>query len=376
MIIGIDGNEANIERRVGVNEYAFQIIWNLWKLQGEWGGRHNLIVYLKEKPLKDMPKETQSFKYKVIPGGGAWILTRLMPNLVFTRPKPDIFFSPSHYTVPFATMPRIISIMDLGYLETSGQFTKIVFWQLKWWTAISILVSKSIIAISNATKSDIVRHYPFAARKTSVTYLGYDSDKFNLNISGKDVRRIKDKHAIVDDYILFLSTLKPSKNVEGLIEAFSKISNRFPKIKLVVAGKKGWMFGTIFEKAEKLGLTDKIVFTDYVPESDRAALVKGAKVYVLPSFWEGFGIEILNAMACGVPVVASEVGSIPEVAGEAAVLINPRSINSIAGGIAKVLSLSETDYNKLVERGLTQVRKFSWEKCARETLKILENVYG
>lgn len=372
MIIGIDGNEANIERRVGVNEYAFQVLWNLWKLQGEWGGEHCLIVYLKEKPLPDMPKETGNFKYKIISGGGMWILTRLMPDLFFGKPKPDIFFSPSHYTTPFAPMPRIISIMDLGYLKFSGQFTKMVFWQLKWWTAISIFVSKRIIAISNATKVDIVRHYSFAKGRIYVTPLAYDKDKFNLSTSGEDVRRIKNKYSIVDDYVLFLSTLKPSKNVEGLIEAFGKIHGEFSKIKLVIAGKKGWMYETIYKKAEDLGLNDKIVFTDYFPEEDRAALVAGAKLYALPSFWEGFGIEVLNAMACGVPVVVSNVGSLPEVAGGAGIYVDPSSTDSIAEGLKKVLSMNKTDYNMLVEKGFRQAAKFSWEKTARETLKILE----
>lgn len=250
MIIGIDGNEANIKRRVGVNEYAYQILYNLSKLQEEWKGRHSLIVYLKEKPLKDMPEETANFKYKIIPGGAVWILTKLMPNLFFGSPKPDVFFTPSHYTVPFALMPRVCSIMDLGYLESSEQFTKVVFWQLKYWSAISIFVSKAVIAISNATKSDIVRHYPFSRGEVHVTYLGYDKNKFNNSISENDVRRVKNTYSIVTDYILFIGTLKPSKNIEGLIEAFKTVNKKFPNIKLVIAGKKGWLYKSIFEKAK------------------------------------------------------------------------------------------------------------------------------
>jgi glycosyltransferase involved in cell wall biosynthesis len=372
MIIGIDGNEINIERRVGVNVYGFELLWNLWKLKAEWKDKHNLIVYLKEKPRDDMPKETKNFKYRIIPGGGMWILTRLMPDLFFGKPRPDIFFSPSHYAAPFAPMPRIISIMDLGYLESSGQFTKIVFWQLKWWTAISIFVSKRIIAISNATKADIVRHYPFAESKIRVTPLAYDSSRFNDSISDKDVRRIKNKYSIVTDYILYLGTLKPSKNIEGLVEAFSKVADDFPKVKLVVAGKKGWLYETIFKKAEDLGIKDKIVFTDFVSDEEKAILRKGAKVFVQPSFWEGFGIDTLSAMAMGVPVVVSDTGSLPEVVGDAGILVDPKSTDSIAGGIKKVLSMSKTDYNKLVEKGLRQAAKFSWERTARETLKILE----
>lgn len=376
MIIGIDGNEANIERRVGVNEYAFQLLCSLWKLQGELHGKHRLIVYLKEKPLPDMPEETANFKYKILSGGGLWVLTKLMPVAIFNPDKLNVLFSPSHYIPPFSSVPRVFSIMDLGYLETSEQFTKIVFWQLKYWSAISIFVSKAIIAISIATKTDIVRHYPSASGKIYVTYLGYDKSRFNNSISEKDVRRVKNKYAIVDDYVLFIGTLKPSKNIEGLIEAFKIVNSKFPKIRLVVSGKKGWLYKSIFEKAEKLGLNKEIVYTDFINEEDKPGLIKGAKAFVLPSLWEGFGLDPLYAMAVGVPVVVSDVGSLKEVTGDAAVLVNPRTPESIAEGIIKVLSMSKTDYNITIERGFAQAGKFSWEKCARETLKILENVYG
>jgi glycosyltransferase involved in cell wall biosynthesis len=370
MIIGIDGNEANIENRVGVNTYAFELLWNLWKLQGEWKDKHTLIVYLKNLPRDDMPKETKFFRYKIIRGGGKWIIAKLIPSLFFARLKCDVFFSPSHYVPPLAPMPRVCSIMDLGYLKYTGQFKKTDFWQLKVWTAISIWVSKRILAISNSTKLDIVRHYPSAKNKVYVTPLAYDSSKFNLEVSINDVRRVKSKYSIVTDYVLYLGTLKPSKNIEGLIEAFAPINN----MKLVIAGKKGWMFDSIFQKVKDLGLTDRVIFTDFIDEKDKPALIKGAKVFVLPSFWEGFGLDVLNAMACGVPVVVSNVGSLPEVVEDAGILIDPKDVSSITKGINEVLLASESKYNNIVARGLVQVKKFSWEKTARETLKILEDV--
>ena len=319
-----------------------------------------------------MPKETKKFKYRILPGGGLWILTKLMPDLFLSKEKPDVFFSPSHYAPIFAPMPRVCSIMDLGYLEFSGQFTKMVFWQLKWWSAISIFVSKRIISISNSTKNDIVRHYPFAKDKIYTTALGYDKNKFNMRISVNDVRRVAKQYSIVHDYILYLGTLKPSKNVEGLIEAFRIVKEKKPQIKLVIAGKKGWLYKSIFEKVERLGLTDDIIFTDFVPEEDKPGLIKGAKVFVLPSFWEGFGLDVVSAMACGVPVVVSAVGSLPEVAGGTGVLVNPKSPEDIARGILKVLSMGKSDYNRLVSKGLARAENFSWEKTTLETLGILE----
>ncbi len=371
MIIGIDGNEANVENRVGVNEYAFQLLHNLHKLQTSGDDTYSLIVYLKDKPLPGLPKETQNFKYKIISGNKFWIITKLTPYLLTNPDKLNVFFSPSHYTPLISPVPRVCSIMDLGYLEFSAQFAKKDFWQLKMWSAISIFVSKCIISISESTKRDIVRHYPWSKNKIEVTHLGYDHERFNTSISDKDVRRVKNRYSIVDDYMLYMGTLKPSKNIEGLIEASAPLLNN---IQLVVAGKKGWLYNSIFEKAEKLGLKSKIVFTDFVSEEDKPALIKGAKVFVLPSFWEGFGLDCLYAMACGVPVVVSNAGSLPEVVGGAGVLVDPTNIDSIRGGIKKILSASDVEYNNFIKQGISQANNFSWERTAKKTLEILKNV--
>ncbi len=372
MIIGIDGNEANIEKRVGVNQYAFELLWGFYRLRKNWEKKHKLIVYLKNEPMNDLPPAFESLSYNVILGGRVWILTKLMPYLFFNHPRPDVFFTPSHYLPPFAPMPKVCSIMDLGYLEFSAQFKKYDFWQLKWWSAWSMIISKCIIAISESTKNDIVRHYKFASKKTYVTHLGYDSDRFNTKISKNDVRRIQKKYSIVSDYILYIGTLKPSKNVEGLLDAFYKVRVKYPNIQLVVAGKKGWLYNTIFEKAKKLDIVSHVIFTDYMVEEDKPALIRGAKVFVTPSYWEGFGLDILNAMGCGVPVVASNVGSLPEVLGSAGILVNPKDYDSIATGIEKVLSASKFQYNMIVAYGLKQAAKFSWDKTALKTLGILE----
>ena len=375
MIIGIDGNEANVEKRVGVNVYAFELLRAISQLQKSGVINHRLIVFLKRPPMSDMPKEMQNFKYKIIRGGGVWILTKLMPHLWKNSDKLDIFFSPSHYVPPICLQPRACAIMDLGYLKSSGQFKKYDYWQLKYWSAISIFVSNVVFAISESTKEEIVKKYPFASKKVVVTPLAYDQNLFNARVAKEDIVRVKDKYTIVSDYILFLSTLKPSKNVEGLVEAFNIITSRFPDTKLVIVGKKGWLYASIFEKVKKLNLEDKIIFTDYVSEEDKPALIAGAKVFCISSFHEGFGLDVLNAMACGVPVVTSDKGSLPEVAGDAGVYVDPNSSESIATGLSKVLSMDDIDYNKLTAKGLEQVKKFSWKKTALKTLEALEDVY-
>lgn len=375
--IGIDGNEANVQNRVGVNKYALEILRGLSSLASKEPQKCSLIVYLKNEPLSDLPKASQNFRYKVISGGGLWIITKLTPYLWKNPEKIDILFSPSHYTCPLLTIPRVCSIMDLGYLESSEQFEKKVFWQLKYWTAISLFVSRRVLTISEASRKDIVRHYAFTSNKIVVTHLGYDKQKFKLDIPQKLVRQAKNKYSIVGDYILFVSTLKPSKNVEGLIEAYSVLSKKISRErlpKLVIAGKKGWLFESIYKKVEEKHLEDNIVFTDYFPEEDRPALMAGCLMYILPSFWEGFGIEVLSAFGCGKPVVISKIGSLPEVGGKAAIYVDPYKPESIAAGMERILNMPQKEYNSVVAAGLEQAKKFSWEKCSKKTLEVLENI--
>ena len=381
MLIGIDGNEANEVRaggggRDGVNQYTFEILWSLYKLLKKYPKKHQVIVFLKNSPNKDLPKEDSFWKYKIIPGGKVWIITKLMPFLLKTDEKPDVLFAPSHYLPPLTPVPKVCTIHDLGYLESSGQFRKYDFWQLKYWSAISIYISKYIIAVSKSTKKDIVRHYPFASKKIKITHHGYDETRFNDRITSSDVRRVKKQYSIVDDYILYLSTLKPSKNLEGLIKAFHLLikTKKDNRVKLVIAGKKGWFYQPIIDLVKQLNLKDRVIFTDYIKEEDKPMLLKGAIMLVSPSHWEGFGMHVLEALGCGTPVVVSKVASLPEVAGKAGIYVNPDSVKSITDGIIKVLSMKDKEYNTLKSESIKQAGKFSWEKTAKKTLKILESV--
>lgn len=366
MIIGIDGNEANIKDRVGSNQYAFELIKALSALKSE----HKWVVYLASPPSADLPKKRENWSYRVIGPGQFWTQWRLPFDLFFHKPRPDIFFSPGHYTPRFSPIPIVASIMDLGYLRFPQQFKKRDLWQLKFWTAYSIKKTKHLLAISQSTKDEIIKEYGIKEEKITVTYPGSDKANFNLKIKEDEKVGVRKKYKIPGDYLLFLSTLKPSKNVEGLLEAFKQIAEENSSLSLVIAGKKGWLYETIFSQVKSLGLGEKVIFTDFVPDEDLPGLVGGAKVFILPSFWEGFGIPVVEAMACGVPVVVSGRGSLPEVVGEAGVVVDPQKPEDIARGVKKAIEQGED----LTRKGLIQASKFSWEKCARETLKALEKL--
>jgi glycosyltransferase involved in cell wall biosynthesis len=376
MIIGIDGNEANFDKKVGVHQMAFELLWGFYKLNSGkvrsyklQDTKNSYVIYLKSPPRDELPPENDGWHYKIMPATRLWILSKLMPAL-YNGDRPDVFFTPSHYLPLLAPMPMVCMITDVGYLEFTGQFRKFDYWQLKIWTAISLIVSKYIIAISDSTKKDIVRHYKFTSKKIKVVLLGPNKSIEQLKITSQFVRQILKNYRITKKYLVFVSTLKPGKNVEGLVESFAMLKSK--DYQLVVAGKKGWLYDSIFKKVKKLGITQDVIFTDYVSEKEKKALIQNARALVAPSFWEGFGIDVLNAFSVGTPVVVSNVASLPEVAGKAGIYVDPYSIVSIYNGLKKVINMSPTEYNKQVRLGYLELKRFSWDKSAFLTSEVLK----
>lgn len=355
MLIGIDGNEANVKKRVGSNIYSYQLLQALFKLKAK------VVVYLKEKPLDDLPKETNHWKYKMVGPKKFWTQFGLPLNLFFHQPRPDVFFTPGHYLPRWCPCPAVMSIMDLSYIHFPEMFKKRDLWQLRKWTASSVKKAKRILTISQFSQNAIIDYYHLNPKKVVVAYPGL---KMTKNKKKVDLR----KYNVEGDFLLYVGTLQPRKNLNKLIEAFSRLSNQ--DLKLVVVGKKGWLYKEIFEKVKKLNLTKKVIFTGFVPDEDLPAFYQKAQCFVLISLYEGFGLPALEAMHYGCPVVVSNVSSLPEVVGEAGILVDPNKTEEIANGIEKAIENRE----ELIEKGYQQAKKFSWEKCAKETLKVLKEV--
>jgi glycosyltransferase involved in cell wall biosynthesis len=171
-----------------------------------------------------------------------------------------------------------------------------------------------------------------------------------------------------------VGTLQPRKNLGRLLEAVALLREQAQRGEapgLVIAGRKGWLYDPVFQQVERLGLEREVVFPGYVPQEDLPALLSGARLFVFPSLYEGFGLPVLEAMACGTPVVCSNVSSLPEVAGDAAFLVDPRDVKGMAEAMNRLLQ-DEGLRAEVVERGYRRVRQFSWDRCARETLAVLE----
>lgn len=358
MLIGIDANEANLTKdRVGINEYAYNLLWAIYNLKID----HKFVIYLKTKPNNDLPKERDGWKYRVIPFPKLWTQTRLPFDLYFHFPRPDVFFSMTHYAPRFAPMPTVVAIMDLGFLQTPEQLTAKDFNQLKSWTKYSVQNAKKVIAISEYTKQNILKTYGKKPEDVVVTLLACNPDITRPVHNNKVLK----KYGITKPYFLFLGSLKPNKNIEGLINAFAQLDENY---QLVIAGKKAWLYDQIFNTVKYLHLQDRVIFTGFVEKSEKPVLFTESTAYILPSFVEGFGIPILEAMTCQTPVVVSAVASLPEVAGDAGIYIQPDNVDSIAAGIQKAV----TDRDKFVKLGKERVKLFSWAKCAQETLLCLQ----
>jgi glycosyltransferase involved in cell wall biosynthesis len=231
-----------------------------------------------------------------------------------------------------------------------------------------------VLADSVATKTDLVRAYSANPAKVHVVYLGRDEALAPVH----DVTALvemRGRHGIAGRYLLYIGTLQPRKNLDRVVDAFARLADNpaLADVQLVLAGKRGWLYDALFAQVERLGLSGRVLFPGYVPASDLPALLGGALAFVFPSLYEGFGLPVLEAGACGVPVITSNTSSLPEVAGDAALLVDPYDVDAIAEAMYRLVT-DDALRAELARRGLENVKRFSWEKCARETLAVIEGL--
>lgn len=399
MIIGIDGNEANQERKVGIGEYSFELIKEFEKITNSKNQILNnaekiqFQIYLKDEPRPEMPKEGPNWKYIIVGPKKLWTQIGL-PFYLFTHfPRPNVFFTPTHYAPRFSPVPTAISVMDLSYIHFPELFAKKDLYQLKNWTKYSVENAAKIFTISKASRDDIIKAYTVQSSRVVVTYPGIKPSMKDQVLS---IKQLQEKYNIGGNYILFVGTLQPRKNIERLIEAFARIKGEGEKgdkdsgpdfakattgeqarmtkdLELVIVGKKGWLYEQILQAPKKFGVENDVKFLDFVADEELPSLYKHALCYVLPSLYEGFGLPVVEAMKYGCPVITSNVSSLPEAGGNAALYVDPLRVDDIAEKIQKVITNPKLR-EEMVKKGYTHSKQFSWEKAARETLDILEEI--
>lgn len=370
MVIGVDGNEANVHEKVGVSVYTLK---QLYYFQEHASSGLRFIVYLRKAPNNDMPDETPYFTYQVVPGSFLWSQVFLPLALLRNRlgkNRLDVFFSPAHYSPRFAPCPTVVTIHDVAYLHYPEEFLKRDLYQLRNWTRYSINQASRIIAVSKTTKKDVMTFYKVPEKKVEVVYNGFEKEIDDSQIPS-GIEEIDNK--IKPPYLLYVGTIQPRKNITALIRAFSQLSKEHPELHLVITGKRGWLFDQIFKEARDLYLDNKIIFTGYVSDEELVYLYQKAFCFVLPSYYEGFGIPVLEAMSFGCPVIASFSSSLPEVGGEAALYFDPADYKDLADKV-KLLYDDKSLAKELIRKGRERIKQFSWNTCAKETLEILKNV--
>lgn len=374
MKIGFDASRILTLQRTGTENYSFYLAQHLAKKD-----RKNLYtLYFRRSPnrkeLESIIQKNPNFRVKVIPWPRLWTQGGLAWECL--RHPLDLLFVPAH-TLPVirrSSLKSVVTIHDLGfeYLSEYHQFPQKLY--LDKATKFAARYATQLIAVSRATKRDLIKRFDVPEEKITVVYEGVDQEKFKVQSSKLKTEEVKRKYDIRGDYILFVGTIQPRKNLRRLVEAFSKIANK--DLELVIVGRPGWMFEEIYSAPHDFGVEERVKFLGHVEDEDLADLYRGASCFVLPSLYEGFGLPVLEAMASGIPVVTSCTSSLPEVGGDAAVYVDPYKVSSISAGLAGVIGGSEGFRRSLTRKGFRQVEKFSWEKCAQETLAVFEKVAG
>lgn len=373
MKIAIDASRA-VNETAGIGRYCREIVKNL--LQIDQKNQYLLIfTYFRKDPRKvRLIKEFEAPNVKIktlrIPGGlKEKIWGWKIPYFGGFLENADVFFAPSFFEVNFGLkIPQVVAIHDLTTFifplhrgkEVSGRLSKRAFEAGR--------LAKKIIVISQSAAVDAEKYLKVSKNKIKMIYSGLSYlPKPAQNLPGL----LKPK-----SYILFVGTIEPRKNLTSLFKAYAllppRLQNDFP---LVVVGAKGWNTGETYDCLRALKLEGKVKFLGFVSDAILAKLYQEAAVFCYPSVYEGFGLPILEALGFGTPVVTSNISSLPEVAGKAAILVDPHNPKSICQGIQQALE-NQNKIEELKKEAQKQIKKFSWEKAAKETLKLLEEVAG
>lgn len=369
MLIGIDASRATRPLRTGTENYSYHLIRELLRT----GATHRYRLYFDQTPPHHL-LPSGDWEPRVIPFPRLWTHVRLSWEV--RRHPPDLLFVPAHVLPALHPARSVVTVHDLGFRYFPQAHRLLDRWYLEWSTAYHTRSAARLLADSEATKRDLLAAYGMPHHRVTVVYPGRNESLKRVE-DPRTIMRVKDSCGISGDYILYLGTLHPRKNLLRLVEAFALLRRQlrpaFSDLRLVLAGQKGWLYGPLFNRVEALALGEQVLFPGYIAHDDLAALLSGALCFAFPSLYEGFGFPVLEAMACGTPVVCADTSSLPEVTGQAALLIDPSSTEAWADALYRMTTDANLR-NTLIERGHRQAQKFSWTRAAREVLEVFAEV--
>lgn len=283
------------------------------------------------------------------------------------RRKIDLLHSMAFVTPWVSPCPAIVTVYDLSFVRFPDRFPAMQRLYLGTQTARSCRQAKRVITISESSRQDVHRLYRVPLGRIDVVYPGVD--EVYQPLPDSEVEAFRQREGLTNRFVLHVGTLQPRKNIPMLLDAFARIPD--PALQLVLVGGKGWLYDEIFQRVEALGLGSRVRFTGYVPEQDLPLWYNAADLFAFPSLYEGFGMPVVEAMACGTPVIAARTSSIPEAAGDAAALFDPRNVDELADRMATVLNHPGIS-DKMRRLGLRQSQEFSWKRAGRETAAVYQ----
>lgn len=373
MIIGIDASRALRTRQTGTERYSLEIIRHLLALPA--ASQHTWRLYTDGpvEPSYFCPAADEagvSLELCLLPVRRLWT-HRALAREVVQRP-PDVLFIPAH-VVPFVVPvwrlpPTVVTVHDLGYRYFPATHTWRQRLYLDWSTQWGVLAATRLIAISQATCADLMRFYAAPPGKITVVH---EARPERATGETRRFSEVRSRYELKAPYLLYVGTIHPRKNLARLIEAYAKLvtAGEVPG-DLVLAGGQGWLSDPLYELVQRLHLTGRVRFLGYVPDADLPSLYQGACLFCFPSLYEGFGLPVLEAQFYGVPVMTANNSALPEIAGDAALLVDPTDVDAIADAMLR-LSRDEALRQQLIAAGYENIKRFSWEKAARETLAVL-----
>jgi glycosyltransferase involved in cell wall biosynthesis len=382
--IGIDFTSASRER-AGIGRYARELIRALSRL--DRANRYTLFV--PRDAHTDLLQFDWSPNFSIVRAplteryfAALWHRARIpLPIEAFTGVV-DVFYSPDFLLPPTFARRKLVTVHDLSYVRVPECFPAPLLNYLNRAVPPSVARADLILADAASTQRDLADVYRVPREKIRVLYSGVDS-RFRPDVSDDARARVRELTR-GKPYILSVSTIQPRKNYARLVEAFAILNSKFQipnsnlqspisNLQLVICGAKGWMFDEVYQTVERLNLRARVIFPEFVADGDLPALYAEATLFAYPSLYEGFGLPVAEAMACGAPVVCSNASSLPEVVGDAALLIDPRDVGALANAVERVIT-DRALRDDLRARGLAQAAKFSWERAARETLQVYERI--
>jgi glycosyltransferase involved in cell wall biosynthesis len=369
MLVGVDASRVAVAQRTGTEAYSLHLIRSLLAT----GRSHRFRLYLKDALMAGTLPDVPHCEQRVMPFPRLWTHVRLSTEMLVH--PPDVLFVPSHVLPIVHPRKSVVTVHDLGHRAYPGAHTPQQRRYLEWSTRYHVRQAAHLIADSRATADDLVRFYDADQARITVAHLGVDPNLGPVH-DAERIALVLERYGVTAPYLLYVGTVQPRKNLARLVDAFARLLQAdavASDLQLVLAGKRGWLSEGIMARVREVGLESQVVFTGYVREEDLAALYSGAALFVMPSLYEGFCLPVLEAMAVGTPVVSSSASSLPEVAGDAALFFDPADVDAMASAMSRGL-MDKGLRQELVTCGCERVKNYTWERCARQVLSVLEAV--